>query len=88
VVARSGFSAQTLSVLAVLRDQQSEWRHGHALAKQTGLKSGTPHPILIRLTVDGRAAAAAALANVAKHDARRRTWAQPVEGRAIARPVP
>jgi PadR family transcriptional regulator, regulatory protein PadR len=61
------------------------WRHGYALAKQTGLKSGALYPILIRLadrglveacwqeepepgrprrhlyrlTVDGRAAAAA-----------------------------
>jgi PadR family transcriptional regulator, regulatory protein PadR len=53
VVARSGFSAQTLSVLAVLRDLPSEWRHGYALAKQTGLKSGTLYPILIRLADRG-----------------------------------
>jgi DNA-binding PadR family transcriptional regulator len=49
---------------------------------------GRPRRHLYRLTVDGRAAAAAALANVAKHDARARTWAQPAEGGAIARPVP
>jgi PadR family transcriptional regulator PadR len=53
VVARSGFSAQTLSVLAVLCDQPSEWRHGYALAKQAGLKSGTLYPILIRLADRG-----------------------------------
>ena len=46
---RSGFSAQTLSVLASLCEQPSQWRHGYALAKQTGLKSGTLYPILIRL---------------------------------------
>jgi len=46
---RSGFSAQTLSVLVALCDEPSEWRHGYALAKQTGLKSGTLYPILIRL---------------------------------------
>jgi len=52
-VARSRFSAQTLSVLAALCDQPSQWRHGYALAKQTGLKSGTLYPILIRLADRG-----------------------------------
>ena len=51
--AHSGFSAQTLPVLAVLRDEPSQWRHGYALAKQAGLKSGTLYPILIRLTDRG-----------------------------------
>ncbi len=46
---RSRFSAQTLSVLAALGDHPLEWRHGYALAKQTGLKSGTLYPILVRL---------------------------------------
>ena len=50
---RSGFSAQTLSVLAVLCSQPSKWQHGYALAKQTGLKSGTLYPILIRLADRG-----------------------------------
>jgi DNA-binding PadR family transcriptional regulator len=49
VASRSEFSAQTLSVLAVLCDQPSQWQHGYALAKQTGLKSGTLYPILMRL---------------------------------------
>ena len=47
------FSAQTLSVLAALCDQPSHWQHGYALAKQTGLKSGTLYPILIRLADRG-----------------------------------
>jgi PadR family transcriptional regulator, regulatory protein PadR len=47
---RSGFSAQTLAVLAALCDEPSEWRHGYALAKLTGLQSGTLYPILIRLS--------------------------------------
>ncbi len=51
--ARSGFSAQTLSVLAALCAQPSQWSHGYALAKQTGLKSGTLYPILIRLADRG-----------------------------------
>ena len=50
---RSGFSAQTLAVLAALSAQPSEWRHGYALARQTGLKSGTLYPILIRLADRG-----------------------------------
>ncbi len=53
MTARSGFSAQTLLVLAALCDEPSQWRHGYALAKQTGLKSGTLYPILIRLADRG-----------------------------------
>jgi hypothetical protein len=49
VSARSGFSAQTLSVLAALCAQPSRWCHGYAPAGQAGLKSGTLYPILIRL---------------------------------------
>jgi len=85
---RTAFSAQTLAVLAALVAQPSDWRHGYDLAGETGLKSGTLYPILIRLadreiveacweegqpagrprrhlyrlTIDGLAAAAAALA--------------------------
>ncbi len=51
--ARSGFSAQTLLVLAALCAQPSRWCHGYALARQTGLKSGTQYPILIRLADRG-----------------------------------
>ena len=50
---RSDFSVQTLSVLAALCEQPSQWRHGYALAKHTGLKSGTLYPILIRLADRG-----------------------------------
>ncbi len=50
---QAGFSAQALSVLAALCEQPSDWRHGYALAKQTGLKSGTLYPILIRLADRG-----------------------------------
>jgi PadR family transcriptional regulator, regulatory protein PadR len=53
VASRPEFSAQTLSVLAALGDEPSQWRHGYALAKQTGLKSGTLYPILIRLADRG-----------------------------------
>ena len=49
MASRSAFSAQTLSVLAALCQEPSQWQHGYALARQTGLKSGTLYPILIRL---------------------------------------
>jgi PadR family transcriptional regulator len=47
------FSPQTLSVLAALIQEPSGWQHGYALARQTGLKSGTLYPILIRLADRG-----------------------------------
>lgn len=53
MTSRPEFSAQTLSVLGVLCGQPSDWQHGYALAKQTGLKSGTLYPILIRLSDRG-----------------------------------
>src|SRR5262249_29454681 len=51
--ARPEFSPQTVSVLAALCEQPSVWQHGYALARQTGLKSGTLYPILIRLADRG-----------------------------------
>jgi PadR family transcriptional regulator PadR len=53
VDAHSGFSAQTVVVLAAFRDHPSEWRHGYALATQTGLASGPLYRILIRLAGRG-----------------------------------
>jgi DNA-binding PadR family transcriptional regulator len=50
---RSGFSAQTLAVLAELCATPSQWRHGYGIAKDTGLKSGTLYPVLIRLADRG-----------------------------------
>ena len=49
----SGFSLQTLRLLAALSAQPADWRHGYDLAKQTGLKSGTLYPILARLADRG-----------------------------------
>jgi PadR family transcriptional regulator, regulatory protein PadR len=49
----SGFSAQTLPVLAARCAQPVQWQHGYALAQQTGLKSGTLYPVLIRLADQG-----------------------------------
>ena len=40
-------------VLVALLERPSVWRHGYDLAKETGLKSGTLYPILIRLAEQG-----------------------------------
>ena len=53
MTSRGEFSPQTLSVLAALSGQPSQWQYGYVLAKQTGLKSGTLYPILIRLAGRG-----------------------------------
>jgi PadR family transcriptional regulator, regulatory protein PadR len=51
---REEFSAQTLSVLAALCAEPQAWRHGYSIAKDTGLKSGSLYPILIRLADRGQ----------------------------------
>jgi PadR family transcriptional regulator, regulatory protein PadR len=53
VVEATGYSKQTLSVLGALSSAPSDWRHGYEIAKETGLKSGTLYPILIRLADRG-----------------------------------
>jgi len=53
VARRSGFSVQTLAVLAELCATPSQWRHGYGIARDTGLKSGTLYPVLIRLAERG-----------------------------------
>jgi DNA-binding PadR family transcriptional regulator len=46
---RTSLSTQALAVLAVLAVRPTDWRHGYDLARETGLKSGTLYPILVRL---------------------------------------
>jgi PadR family transcriptional regulator, regulatory protein PadR len=53
VADHSGFSVQTLAVLAALCAEPAGWRHGYGIAKDTGLKSGSLYPILIRLADRG-----------------------------------
>src|ERR1043165_3338697 len=53
MVQRTKYSAQTLAVLAALCAAPSDWRRGYDLAKDTGLKSGTLYPILVRLADRG-----------------------------------
>jgi len=54
IVARGHqFSGQTALVLAVLCARPQTWRHGYDIARETGVKSGTLYPILIRLADRG-----------------------------------
>jgi PadR family transcriptional regulator PadR len=42
-------SPQTSLLLESLLQSPAEWRYGYDLARETGLKSGTLYPILMRL---------------------------------------
>ena len=46
---RPNSSKQTEALLAALLSTASQWRHGYDLSIETGLKSGTLYPILMRL---------------------------------------
>jgi DNA-binding PadR family transcriptional regulator len=42
-------SPQTLLVLEAFLEQAEEWKYGYDLSRNTGLKSGTLYPILMRM---------------------------------------
>jgi len=42
-------SPETLLVLERFLERSTEWRYGYELSRETGLKSGTLYPILMRL---------------------------------------
>lgn len=46
-------SRQTRAVLTALLVQPQAWRYGYDLSKETGLKSGTLYPLLMRLSDQG-----------------------------------
>jgi PadR family transcriptional regulator len=46
-------SRQTRALLATFLDRSQTWRHGYDLSKETGLKSGTLYPVLMRLSEQG-----------------------------------
>ena len=50
---RTNISPQTLRVLTQLLARRDAWHYGYALARETGLPSGTLYPILIRLAEQG-----------------------------------
>ena len=49
----ANISPQTLAVLHALAIQPQAWRYGYDLLKETGLKSGTLYPLLMRLHDQG-----------------------------------
>jgi DNA-binding PadR family transcriptional regulator len=46
-------SPQTALVLAEFLQDEQEWRYGYDISRNTGLKSGTLYPILMRLAEHG-----------------------------------
>ena len=46
-------STQTLRVLERFIERPTAWRYGYDLSRETGLKSGTVYPILMRLAKYG-----------------------------------
>lgn len=46
-------SRETLLVLEKFLERVTQWRHGYELSRETGLKSGTLYPILMRLEKHG-----------------------------------
>ncbi len=50
---RPNSSQQTRALLVAFLGQPQAWRHGYGLSKETGLKSGTLYPLLMRLSEQG-----------------------------------
>jgi DNA-binding PadR family transcriptional regulator len=50
---RPNSSRQTRALLASFLDHSGTWRHGYDLSKETGLRSGTLYPLLMRLSEQG-----------------------------------
>jgi PadR family transcriptional regulator, regulatory protein PadR len=46
-------SRQTRALLAAFLDRSQRWRHGYDLSRETGLRSGTLYPLLMRLSDQG-----------------------------------
>ena len=46
---RLRLTPQTVQVLDAFLEDPEEWRYGYDISRNTGLKSGTLYPILIRL---------------------------------------
>jgi PadR family transcriptional regulator PadR len=46
-------SRQTRALLATFLERSQTWLHGYELSKETGLKSGTLYPLLMRLSEQG-----------------------------------
>jgi DNA-binding PadR family transcriptional regulator len=46
-------SHQTRALLTAFLERSEQWRHGYDLSRETGLKSGTLYPLLMRLGEQG-----------------------------------
>jgi PadR family transcriptional regulator PadR len=46
---RLRLSPQTVQLLGAFLDSPTDWKYGYDISRNTGLKSGTLYPILIRL---------------------------------------
>jgi DNA-binding PadR family transcriptional regulator len=53
VTERLRYSTQTTAVIQALLDARVAWRYGYDLSRETGLRSGTLYPILMRLADSG-----------------------------------
>jgi len=42
-------SPQTIALILALQGNLNQWRYGYDLSRETGLKSGTLYPLLMRL---------------------------------------
>ncbi len=42
-------TAQTIRILNAFLEQPADWKYGYDISRNTGLKSGTLYPILMRL---------------------------------------
>jgi len=47
------YSTQTAAVFQALLEDRATWRYGYDLSRDTGLRSGTLYPILMRLADSG-----------------------------------
>jgi PadR family transcriptional regulator len=50
---KANTSRQTLLVFRAFLERQGDWRYGYDLSRETGLKSGTLYPALMRLEEQG-----------------------------------
>ena len=46
-------SEQMLTLLEALSARPQEWRYGYDMMKETGLRSGTLYPLLMRMSAQG-----------------------------------
>lgn len=53
MIRNRALSAHARNLLAVMAETGGRWCHGYELCRQSGIKSGTLYPLLIRLEAQG-----------------------------------